>query len=55
MLESLDMTHPKIDMPLPNAEKLAGAVNLQRLKNSPVFIGEAELLEMYKMIIKELQ
>lgn len=55
MLDVLDMAHPRIEGPLPNVEVLVSSVNLQRLKNSPVPIGEADLREMYKMIIEDLR
>lgn len=55
MLEALDMAHPRIERSLPNVAELVSSVNLQRLKNSPVPIAEADLREMYKMIIEDLR
>lgn len=53
LISALDMSHPKSKNWQEDIHKLSGSVNPVRLKNNPVRLGEADLIQMYERIVEE--
>lgn len=53
LLSELGMEYPVSTTPAEDIEKLADSVNLQRLSNNPVMFERAQLIEMYRNIVKD--